>query len=106
MRKPAALVLAAAGLISLAGCAAPAASGPSDMVDDLRCVPSFCADGRLRRDLATDAPLFLAPAEALAARAPRFNDDGSVCRDSESATPLYEDVSGGEVVRVLVLPQR
>ena len=106
MKKTAALVLAVAVSCSLAGCAAPAASGPSDAVGDLRCVPSFCADGRLRRDLATDAPLFTAPADALAARAPRFNDDGTVCRDSESAAPLYEDVSGGEVVRVLVLPQR
>ena len=99
-------LLAAAGLFLLAGCAAPSSPAPAGPVDDLACVPSFGADGRVRRDVATDAPLFVAPAESLAARCPRFNDDGTVCRDAETGDVLYEEVSGGEVVRVLLLPSR
>jgi hypothetical protein len=109
VKKTAALLLAFAALGASGGCAAPPSpAGPafpceSSLTD---CVPAFYADGRVRRDLATDAPLFTAPAEALAALAPRFNDDGTVCRDPESGTPLYEEVCCGEVVRVLVLPSR
>ncbi len=107
MKASAAVLFAAA---ALAGCASPSAPcGPSDVGGQsclTGCVPVFYADGRVRRDGATDAPLFVAPAETAAALAPRFNDDGSVCRDAESGAPLHEEVSGGVVVRVLVLPVR
>jgi hypothetical protein len=94
----------------IAGCAAPAfAPGASGTCADraprcgsAECVPAFRCDGRLRRDVDTDAPLFLAPSAVTASRAPRFHDDGAVCRDPETGAPLYEEVSGGEVVRVLV----
>ena len=102
MKLAAAVLLAA-----LSGCASPPApcggAGESCLTG---CVPVFYADGRVRRDGATDAPLFVAPAEASAALAPRFNDDGTVCRDAESGAPLHEEVSGGVVIRVLVLPSR
>jgi hypothetical protein len=68
-------------------------------------VPSFCPDGRLRRDVATDAPMFVVPGPDVAALAPRFNDDGTVCRDTETGSPLYEEVSDGQVVRVIVSAQ-
>ena len=105
MRKHAAAMLAFAA-VALAGCASPAPCDRGTAADPVlsldACVPAFCPDGRLRRDIATDAPLFVARAVAMASRAPRFNDDGTVGRDPETGAPLYEDVAGGEVVRVLV----
>ncbi len=86
-----------------ASCSAASCSDRSCAVDT--CVPAFCPDGRLRRDVATDAPVFVAAGLEVAARAPRFNDDGTVGRDSETGSPLYEEVSDGHVVRVLVSAQ-
>jgi hypothetical protein len=94
-----------AAFLLLAGCAsAPPPAEPAPSIT--ACVPAFCADGRFRRDILTDAPLFEAPAESLARRAPRFNGDGTVGRDLETGAPLYDEVSGGEVVRVFVLVPR
>lgn len=89
----------------LAGASAPASCAPplGAACAAIPCVPAFTPDGRLRRDVITDAPLFVAAHSSLASRAPRFNDDGSVCRDPESGALLYEDVAGGRVVRVLVV---
>jgi len=88
-----------AGCMSAAPSCAPGAVETASAED---AVPCFCRDGRVRRDLETDAPLFAARGEALAALAPRFNGDGSVARDPETGAPLYEEVSGGLVARVLV----
>jgi hypothetical protein len=108
-RPSAILFLSSAALLSsLAGCASaggpPSSCGTSlaSCLAEVPCVPDFCPDGRLRRDLLTDAPLFVAAPASLASQAPRFNDDGSVCRDSATGAPLYEDVAEGKVVRVLV----
>ena len=101
-------LLAASALLAVAGCASPAAD------DALPCcgrecpaaaalAPAFREDGRVRRDLDTGAPLFTADPSALPARAPRFHPDGSVARDVASGAPLFEEMSGGTVVRVLVL---
>ena len=102
---PAAL-LALAGLASLGGCSSveprPRFCEPSAVVRCDACVPSFSSDGRVRRDLETGAPLFVVATGSLEARAPRFNTDGTVARDPETAAPIYEEVSAGEVVRVLV----
>ncbi len=106
--KTGAFLLAAAVLGSLGGCAAPSCRGVPSFEPEsslTACVPAFCADGRVRRDIATDAPLFVAAPGSLSARAPRFNDDGTVCRDPETGSPLHEEVAGGEVVRGLVLLQ-
>jgi len=98
-----------AAFLLLAGCASatpgegPPCAAPSSIT---ACVPAFCADGRHRRDILTDAPLFEASAESLAARAPRFNGDGTVGRDLATGAPLYDEVAGGEVVRVFVLVPR
>ena len=105
MARLAAALLTAA---LLAGCAAPSSPSPSPGAAgvELLCIPAFRADGSLRRDPVTDAPLFVAPVEALATRAPRFAEDGSVCRDAETGAPLYDEVAGGEVIRVLVASPR
>jgi hypothetical protein len=108
--KPLASILALAGLVAAAGCAFPAPSCCSrgdDAASDTEvgcvpCVPAFSSDGRLRRDLETGAPVYVAAARSLAARAPRFEADGCVSRDPESGAPLYEEVASGEVVRVFV----
>ena len=101
-----AALLSLAGLASLAGCTSiepePRARVPGAIVRCDACVPSFSSDGRVRRDLETGAPLFVASAGSLEARAPRFNPDGTVARDPETGAPIYEEVSAGEVVRVLV----
>jgi hypothetical protein len=80
-------------------CGAPGARtcGPDTLV------PVFCPDGRLRRDVTTDAPVFGADRSIRVSRAPRFNADGSVCRDPETGAPLYDEVAEGRVVRVLVV---
>lgn len=109
VNQAAAVLFFAAALATLGGCASPAATGPGsfDAESNLTgCVPVFYADGRVARDAATDAPLFVAPAGAASALAPRFNDDGTVCRDAESGAPLHDEVSGGAVIRVLVLAPR
>ena len=105
-------------LLALAGCAAPArtVAPPAEMppaetpaaaaaaAEPAACpVPAFRVDGRVRRDLETEAPLFVARSGDIARRAPRFHPDGSVARDPESGAPLYEEVAAGCVVRVLVL---
>lgn len=108
--------LALLALSLLAGCAAASRSATSPDPIPLcgttscrggayaieACIPVFGPDGRLRRDFATDAPVFVAPEAVVASRAPRFNDDGTVCRDAATGSLLYEDLSGGRVVRVLV----
>ena len=98
--------LALASLIS--ACAAPPA--PREEFcrvfgeEPVSCgVPAFCADGRLRRDVLTEAPLFTACAADVEARAPRFHDDGTVARDLETGAPVYEERLDGAVVRVLVV---
>jgi hypothetical protein len=103
-------------LLALAGCAAPACTvaPPAETpaaetpaaaaAEPAVCpVPAFGVDGRVRRDLDTEAPLFVARSGDIALRAPRFRPDGSVARDPESGAPLYEEVAAGCVVRVLVL---
>jgi hypothetical protein len=65
-------------------------------------VPSFDRFGSIRRDLETGAPVWVAPAGGMEARAPRFLPDGSVARDPATGAPLYEDRRGGVVARVLV----
>jgi len=83
----------------LSGCAAPAPCGRAQAP---ACVPDFSRDGRVRRDPATAAPVFLAPAAGLRERAPRFDAAGRVARDPETGSPVYEEVASGVVVRVLV----
>jgi len=99
-------VLLVAALAPLAGCAAamPAGTPPccGEGSGSACAVPAFGCDGRVKRDLPTDAPLFVARSEALAGRAPRFEDDGTVARDPETGLPLYEERVGGVVARVFV----
>lgn len=99
----AASVVLAASFLS--GCALPAARDRTPAPASAAaapCVPDFASDGRVRRDPATAAPVFLAGTERLRERAPRFDAEGRVDRDPETGAPVYEEVAAGVVVRVLV----
>ena len=106
MQKGLAALVSLAGIPFLAGCYSVQAQAPSAVVPAVvaadALAPVFGPDGRLRRDLETGAPVFVTSAGDFASRAPRFNGDGTVARDPESGLPIYEDVSAGEVVRVVV----
>lgn len=110
--KPSAVSLCTlAAASALAACAAPSNPREEYPALDVAAVeaaspcgtPAFSADGRLRRDVLTEAPLFTAHAADVQARAPRFNDDGTVARDPETGAPVYEELRDGAVVRVLVV---
>lgn len=96
MMRSAPLLLALGALA--AGCASPGRGAPCAA----ECVPAFDGFGAVRRDLATGAPIWIAPAADVAARAPRFLPDGSVARDPDTGAPLYDEARGGVVTRVLV----
>ena len=108
-RLPAATVALLASLLGACASAGPlptgepvaAAPGPV-LASNSAWAPDFDASGRVRRDPATAAPLFLARSASLPAAAPRFDGAGRVSRCERTGAPLVEEVLEGEVVRVLV----
>ncbi len=106
MKKALAVLCSLSLSVLASGCVSDGpVARPSREAAVVRCdgsVPAFSCDGRVRRDLDTGAPLFVAAAESLASRAPRFTAEGAIARDLETGAPMYDVIASGEVVRVLV----